>query len=184
MPLSPEEIEAAEFPSAMRGYEMQEVRDFLRTVASDYSAVLEAATAPPPPVDVYELLGEEIAGVLRTAEATAAAMERKLVDEAQARSAQVLADAERAGHEAAEGLREQAHEELVEAQRLAAEVVDAARHEAKDIIRDARREAGNLVAGAVARQEQVQAAENDLIEKLRALDEAVRACSEVLGRGS
>jgi DivIVA domain-containing protein len=48
MPFQPHEIENKRFVIALRGYSTAEVDAFLRAVAADYAAALEAAKAVPP----------------------------------------------------------------------------------------------------------------------------------------
>lgn len=47
MPFAPHEIEHKKFVVALRGYQTDEVDAFLRAVAADYRAALEAAAAAP-----------------------------------------------------------------------------------------------------------------------------------------
>ncbi len=93
--MSPEEIQQREFTQQRRGYDKIEVRDFLNRVAAQVSAAQEtssshevqsAASAAPlsPEDDRFEALGDRIAGLLRSAHESAAAVKENADSEAKA----------------------------------------------------------------------------------------------------
>lgn len=116
--MEPEDIEAREFGTVLRGYDRQEVEDFAREVAEhvrrlqndldEVRAALESAKATPPPAllppapvkapvteapktDVYKQLGEETARILISAEQAG----HQIKEQAKREAAEVLADARR-----------------------------------------------------------------------------------------
>jgi DivIVA domain-containing protein len=117
--LSPEEIINRGFASAFRGVSETEVRNFLRRVADDLSAMrtretelnrqieeLQERLANPPPVteqQLLEALGEETARVLRSAQDAAEDMRKR----AEERAAERVAEAK----EAAERIRQEAEQQ-------------------------------------------------------------------------
>ncbi len=184
MSLSPLEIANKEFLVGLRGYDKEEVRSFLRTVAVAFGNAQEAAEAAPlPPEPEAEAipvaapepepspstagtdwaeLGDEIAAVLRTAHEQAGALRAEA--EAAAASIRQQADADAAA------ARDAATAEA-EAVRAAAE---QDRTEAEGKLAQAQSDALGLVADAQARVDH-------LIEssRQRAQDEANAAVAHL-----
>src|SRR5687768_15765352 len=79
MPFTPEEIETKEFLSVLRGYDKEQVAEFLRALASDVrklsdrlaraeeEAAIAKAEAAEQGKDDYSRLGTEVAEILRHA---------------------------------------------------------------------------------------------------------------------
>ena len=67
MPLHPDEIEHKRFLVAFRGYDRDEVAAFLRAVAADYRALLQALERRPE--EPYELTLRRVATLLAAVEA-------------------------------------------------------------------------------------------------------------------
>jgi DivIVA domain-containing protein len=102
MPFAPHEIENKRFVVALRGYATAEVDAFLRAVAADYAAALQAAASPSDPE-------REAARILEAAqleaEAVYAELDRRAAELAE-REAEVrgrLAELQEALAEAARG---------------------------------------------------------------------------------
>lgn len=176
--LSPELIEAQAFTSGFRGYDPAEVREFLSRVAGEMRALRERAehlesawhsaeerAARPPVLDEDTLMaavGEETATILRAARAAAADMRtragqeaERAIAEAEARGAQIRADAE--GILAREvTAAEEAAVRLVDAAKSeAAEMVDKARTEVDAMRAAAQQEKALTIEGAVATRERI-----------------------------
>jgi DivIVA domain-containing protein len=110
MALTSEEIATKEFLTGLRGYDKDEVRSFLQTVAGEFESAgrgAEAAPAPAAPAagaaagGDWSNLGDEIAAVLRTAHDQAATLRgeaeteaAKLRGDAQSETSKLRADAE------------------------------------------------------------------------------------------
>jgi DivIVA domain-containing protein len=109
MPFAPHEIEHKKFVVALRGYQTDEVDSFLRAVAADYRALLEAARAVPPEAhqpahliaEIERVMGsareqaeQEAAEIRRAAEAEAADIRAAANAEAEAVYAEIARQAE------------------------------------------------------------------------------------------
>ncbi len=161
MSLTPEQIAEKDFLVAMRGYDKEEVRYFLRTVAAAFrsaaqpaepeeivgpDSAAEPATAPAPASSDTDWtnLGEEIAAVLRTA------------------------------HEQASGLRTDAQNEVTNLRQEANDEVTSLRQEAND-------EAAETRSAADAHAEQTRSAADAHAEQTRA--EAEQTSTEAAAAG-
>lgn len=133
---SAEQIRRREFATVRRGYDPDQVRDYLESVATQVAtleqelreaklSVETAAPTPPPPppaapkVDPYDELGKRIAGLIATADLEAI----RLVDEAKTESSRILQEARTDGDRIrtdaqaqAEQVRQRASEALAAAQ--------------------------------------------------------------------
>jgi DivIVA domain-containing protein len=150
VPLTPEEIKAQKFPVALRGYEKEDVDEFLQRVAADYESALAAFASAGDP---YAAVGREVGAVLRSAKQSAQALR----DEA----------AEETGK-----MRREAAEEAVEVRRRAAEEAAATLEGAREKAMTLGREAERLVKSA---KEQARAAREQADEET---DEVRRQASE------
>ena len=116
--ISPDEIETKAFVVSLRGYDRVEVDRWLQEVADEHRKLmtdLEAASQPPSanPADTFDVIGREVAEVLRAAREAAAAMfERALEDIDRAKRA-AMADVA-AAHEARERAIERVRSALVD----------------------------------------------------------------------
>ncbi|CAN5625761.1 hypothetical protein BH10ACT1_BH10ACT1_19430 [soil metagenome] len=179
MSLTPEEIADKEFLVGLRGYDQDEVRSFLRTVADAFGQApvpADGPTAPPPPAPApvaappvgdteWANLGGEIAAVLRTAHEQASTLRADAEKEVQALRQQAEADAAETRSKA------DAHAESARAE------AEQAQAEAKDKLSAAQDEALGLVAGA---QERVA----KMLEssKVRAQQEADASVAHLTGQ--
>ncbi len=154
--LSPEEIVNRGFASAFRGVSETEVRNFLRRIADDLTAMrareadlnrqieeLRERLANPPPVteqQLLEALGEETARVLRSAQDAAEEMRKR----AEERAAERVAEAK----EAADRIRQEAEQQAATrtelAERRAAELELEAQTKSTEQREAAEREATEL----------------------------------------
>ena len=173
LPLLPsaEQIRRREFASVRRGYDPDQVRDYLGGVATQVETLERdlrearlsaetAATAPAPAPsapapDPYEELGKRIAGLVATADQEAI----RLVDEAKTDSSRILQEA-----------RTEADRIRTDAQSHAEEV----RQQAADTLADARTKADAILAGLSERREtlvtQLQSMQTRLLNVAKELD--------------
>jgi DivIVA domain-containing protein len=175
LPLLPsaEQIRRREFASVRRGYDPDQVRDYLGAVATQVetlerdlretrltaetaaTAPAPAPSAPSPAPDPYEELGKRIAGLVATADQEAI----RLVDEAKTDSSRILQEA-----------RTEADRIRTDAQAHAEEV----RQQAADTLADARAKADAVLAGLSERREtlvtQLQSMQTRLLNVAKELD--------------
>ena len=133
--LAPEDLGNQRFSITMRGYDVEEVNDFLATVAESYGAVLamvETLETSQAPSNPYESVGGEVAAVLHSARSAATDLREQaeqdaeelmarareeleratqVRQESEARAAELLADAQQAA-ETAEAQIRSSREEL------------------------------------------------------------------------
>ena len=173
LPLLPsaEQIRRREFASVRRGYDPDQVRDYLTGVATQVETLerelrearltaetTEAAPAPQvaaPTADPYEELGKRIAGLVATADQEAI----RLVDEAKTDSSRILQEA-----------RTEADRIRTDAQSHAEEV----RQQAADALAAAEAKADAILAGMSERREalvtQLQSMQSRLLNVAKELD--------------
>ena len=198
--LSSEEIRNRAFKRATRGVSEAEVRNFLHRVAEELEGArereerlertvreLEQELETPPPVteeQLLESLGEETAGVLRTAQRAAneirskaetlasSAVEeaestaRRLREEADAFVTERREEGERLGLRLREEAEARATELRDEAERAASSIRERAQHEATDVVNRAREEGRDMVQQAKTVRERVL---TDLTRRRRGL---------------
>ena len=189
MPLTPEEIKGRSFALGRRGYEKAEVDGFLRKVAADYEAAIEAIASASDP---FGSLGREVSNVLRTAKESAEKLRRESeaeVKDLRSRAVEEAADMRRRAAEEAAGTLEQARERAVslatEAERHAREVREEsdslarrASEEAEQVRRRAAEEANATLLAATEKAEEIIA---EAQRETRAQREATeRQCDEML----
>jgi DivIVA domain-containing protein len=173
MPFAPHEIEQKKFVVALRGYQTDEVEAFLRAVAADYRAAVEAVQDLPEPAD---------AAVLRDAREQA----ERIVEAAQADARQIRATAHVQANVA---------ELRVAAQNHARELRLAAEAEAEEIRAQAAREAHELRDAAVRESEaayaeitrqaeELRRLETSLWSRMHALEHTVVECRQALSHVS
>jgi DivIVA domain-containing protein len=123
-PMTPEEIQAAEFTVAVRGYSREEVEEFLSALAQDQRTLLEALeNAKREAEQTYLALGDEIGGLLQHAKDVADGMVKKAEEEASRLREEARSSAERSKSEA---------------EQLAARIVQTAKQEADECIAEGR----------------------------------------------
>ena len=170
MAFSPEEIENKEFLTTLRGYDRDEVRAFLKAVASDVRvSQVEAASSPHAPGDAYESLGQELGQMLKVPKESSDQLKRK-------------AEAE------ATGMRRRAEEEsksLREAASNAARrLTEEAEQHAIQVRAAADREAAEKTRGAAERLERLQSAETKLRQRLYTIEMVLHSMRDDLESGS
>jgi DivIVA domain-containing protein len=180
MPFAPHEIENKRFVVALRGYQQDEVEAFLRAVAADYRAVLDAS--PDADADAIRAAARaEAAEMIRTAEATVAELRRALPsrDDAEREAEQIRAAARA---EAAQMIRT-AEATIAELRRALPSREDAER-EAERIREAARADAEQIRASAHAQANvaelrlAAQAHARELREAAEAEAEEIRTAAE------
>jgi DivIVA domain-containing protein len=193
--LSAEEIATRSFSKGVRGYAESEVRGFLKRVSEELSQAhererelgaaldaLEEQLAQPRPLSEQELLdalGEETAGLLRSARAAADDIRRKAEERATQLVEDATADSERMRAEAADILavrtREAEHQVadlMVTAEARANDVTEVATAEAENIVEAARRQGRDMLDEAKSARERVL---GDLIRRRALLREQIEA---------
>lgn len=173
MAMSPEEIAEREFLVGLRGYDKDEVRDFLTVVAEDYRSVLESATAPPDQagaadVDTAAQPGEPEAAAAPpdVAEAIPGAGTGTTSPQDWSRMGEEVAAVLRTAHEQVGALKARGEEEAEERRRAAEAQADLTKVEAEKYGADLR---ANAEAWAESRQSEADA---DREEARRALANA------------
>jgi DivIVA domain-containing protein len=182
--LTPESIQTHSFASGFRGYDPEQVRQYLTQVANEVRSLrerteqLESAwhsaeerAARPPVLDEDTLMaavGEETAAILRTARAAAADMRAKaneqaeqLVAEARARSTNVSGEADAILARATRS-----------AEEAAARVVESARSDGAKMLEKARADADAI--RAAAQQEKTLTIEGATLTRERILEDLSR----------
>ncbi|HWC13971.1 MAG TPA: DivIVA domain-containing protein [Actinomycetota bacterium] len=177
MPITPEEVRNKEFAATLRrGYEKDQVDEFLALLADDYQKALDrAATASDP----FAAMGQQVADVMRTADAAAGELRRRAEEEA--------ANYRKRAADKALGIRKQAQEEAeqilatarAEADKIrsgAIAVADKTKGEAellaRDLLRSAEGEKSRIIGDAVALNERLTAYEQDLRDRVARATEA------------
>jgi DivIVA domain-containing protein len=166
--MTPEEIESREFFVGLRGFDKDEVHQFLAEVAEEQRtllarlelAALEGEGLPTGPRDDFEDLGASVAAILRTAKESAASMQ---VDAEQSAST-LRADAEHYSDERRRSADEYAASARSEADALFAVAAQAAE--------DARAEAERRLADA---DERIRMMEAEAVQRARSAAESVVA---------
>jgi DivIVA domain-containing protein len=165
----PAYIRSREFARVRKGYDPDQVRDFLHQVAAWFddvetdlaSARAESLVRPPrefderPAADPYSLLGERVAEVLRTAEQHAELVRteaeeasQRMLDEARQESLRLRQRAQ----EESEAVRQSAQEQAETTRHTAQDEADRVREEAARALEEARVEAERMVAGLSERR--------------------------------
>lgn len=162
MSLSPDEIEHKNFVVALRGYDKNQVDEFLKAVADEYREVVRAKeralkSAGEGPFDPFEQLGEQVAAIARAA-----------ADGAN----QILAEAERSRS----ALLESARREAAMIREQAVQELEAARAQRDQVIR----EASEVRASAEQEAARVKAAAEEQVVEAARLREQAKADSDVV----
>lgn len=152
--LTPEDIEAASFTVAIRGYDKAEVEAFLADVA-DHVRVLTEASG-----NAYVDLGEEMGELLQHARNSADEMTARAQEEATALRAQVDAEIADKKREADEYVRRSNEDITDEVKRMR----EGAEEQARAIIEDAQRRIVTLQNEEVEARERIRALRMQLLE--------------------
>lgn len=201
MSLTPEEIAEKEFLIGLRGYDKDEVRAFLRTVADAFSeasqepaetpqpaaepepvAPAPVASAPEPAAPAsgtdWASLGEEIAAVLRTAHEQASTLRSEAETEAAALRQQA-ADEALVTRGQADAHAEEARAAAEQERNEAAAKLTAAQDEALNLVADAQVRVDSIMEQTKVKAQQEADAEvaglRDEIQQLIATRDAARA---------
>jgi len=174
--VTPEQIRRREFVTTRRGYDVEQVRDYLDQLAGQVdqmesmlrSARLQAGAAERaetgPRIDPYEKLAERVADVLRTSDREADRIRREAKDEAERILRDARADADRV---------------RLDAQAKA----EHARDEAERALREARTRADRTIAGLSNRRdalvEQLAAMQGRLLGVAQELEAAIERPDDV-----
>ncbi|MBW3594656.1 MAG: DivIVA domain-containing protein, partial [Actinobacteria bacterium] len=165
MPLSPDEIQTKEFEQAMRGYDKDQVRAFLNTVASDYRAALRLGN--------YEAVGEEVGRILQTVNDSAAALRQKATTEAEEILSQAEAEAKSMRDSASDDAAKLKNQAEVEAQGLrehtnqqVKELTEEAERRVVELEAQVRKDTEDRIREANERVESLRQAERDLRGRL------------------
>ena len=128
--LTPEAIEQAEFPTALRGYDKDEVEAYLRRVAAEHRRLLTQSEAPKPSSEKpYQRLGQDVGDLLQQAKDTADRMKQRAEEEA----ARLKEEAKKAVKE----MRDKAKQD-------AQQIKQTADYEAREKLKDAERRLSGL----------------------------------------
>ncbi len=157
--LTPEHIRRREFVTTRRGYDAEQVRDYLEQVAVQVAAMeamlrearLEAETAmraqASPRVDPYEQLARRVGDVIRSADQEAARVKQEAAQDAARTMAEARTEAAR--------IRADAEAET-----------GAAKAEAEAMLRGAREQADKAVAGLSTRRDELVGQLSTMQERL------------------
>jgi DivIVA domain-containing protein len=168
------EIAHKEFTVVLRGYDRDEVDQFLAQVEEALQDLVERADDRPAPGHVAEWMGNEVAAVLAAAEAAAA----KVTSDAEAASEAVRLQAEIDVVEARKGV-ERARADAAKlrdtAEEDAAEIKLKAQEEAERILREARLVAQRVENAAESRREEILADARRGVRDLQEREEEIHA---------
>lgn len=179
--LAPEQIRRREFVTTRRGYDPDQVRDYLEQIASqieDMEAMLREArleaeaalvAGATTKTDPYEELGRRIEGLLRSADQEADRIRREVREETERVLREARADADRI--------------------RLDAQIrADEATQQAERALRDARLRADRTVAGLSSRREelvnQLAVMQERLLGVAKDLEQTIERREEAAGASS
>jgi DivIVA domain-containing protein len=168
MALNEQEIEAYEFAMVRRGYEPDEVRSYLREVATAIRNI---------PGRAYVDVGDRVASVFASADKAAAEITEAAAREADARRLEVDAyviEQRQLGETALRGAEQRAAAMLAEAQRECAELKDAAEREAMQM----RLQATEIEISATAETQRVRAEADEYVSQQTATADRMRAEAE------
>ena len=168
---TPEEIETASFTIGLRGYDKQEVEDYLVAVADHIRLLSDVSRS------AYVDLGEEMGELLQHARDSADEMTRKAQEEATALKAEVDAEATNTRREADE-YRQRAKDDVGEEVKR---IREGAEEQARGIIQDAQRRIVTLQKEDVEARERIRALRLQLLEvtlRLQRFEVAEEAAEE------
>jgi DivIVA domain-containing protein len=179
------EIPHKQFTVVLRGYDRDEVDQFLAQVEEAVQDLAERAADRPSPGHVADWLGGEVAAVLMAAEAAANKVRTEASDAAEMIRAQAESDV-REARATAEAARAEAQRIRDEAEEAAAEMHLKAQEEAERVLREAGLVAERIENAAQARRDEIladaregvrelEAREKEIHERIAALEETFRA---------
>jgi DivIVA domain-containing protein len=157
---SNEGLENTTFSTALRGYDRDEVDEFVRTVAQEVRELHQGRNQK-----MYESLGEEMGTLLQHARDSADEMTRQAQEKAAATRAEGEADAQR--------IRE-------EAEARARELHKEAEQKAAEMRAEAERDASGRLAEATKKVNRLEATEGQARTRIRALHEELASITKEL----
>jgi len=158
--MGPEDIEGRDFFVGLRGYDRDEVHQFLREVAAEHRAVLselEMLRTRQPTADPFEHLGANVAAILRSANETAAMITSTANEDADQIRARAEAAAEQVRRDADE-YAGRVRDEVASETETSRHFIEAARDQADVLRQEGERRASELIAEAEARIPAIEAA--------------------------
>lgn len=171
MPLSPQDIEHKDFLVTLRGYDKDEVKAFLKTLAADYARALDGGADPPSAESAYQAWGQEMADLLQQATKAAERITATATEEA----ALLRAKAENEAARLRETARDAAARVTEEAERHAEKMRADADRYAHDVRTQAESDATQRFADVTKRVERLQATEDSVRTRLGSLEEVLSA---------
>ncbi len=172
MPISPDEIQTKEFDRGTRGYDKDQVRAFLDSVASDYRAALRLGN--------YEAVGEEVGRILQTVNDSASALRSKATSEAEEIMANAEGEAAKVKSQAeveAQGLRDHTNQQIKE-------LIEEAERRVVEMDAKVRKETEARIRAADQRVETLRQAERDLRGRLERAREMLTSIEDQLDSGA
>jgi DivIVA domain-containing protein len=188
--MEPEDIEGRDFFVGLRGYDRDEVNQFLSDVAAELRATraeIEMLRNRPETMDPFEHLGSNVTAILRTANDTAEEILASAKSEAETVHARAEAAAEhvrKEGDAYAARVRDEVSRETDASRRA----IDDARAEAGRIIEEARMRADQLRdeasahASTIAAEAEARVSAIEDAAERAGRERATRAADELLGR--
>lgn len=179
MPITPEDIASKKFSLTRgRGYDRDEVEDYLSRISSEYVAALDSGHEAPS--RMLDRLGQEVAAILRAANESGATLRREAEEEAES--------LRRAAIEEAEALRRQARDDAIaerdKTDKEMRALIEDARRRAQEIRDSADRESKQLLDEAIGRYDRLQAHERELRERVDAMERVLVMLRTEMGAGS
>jgi DivIVA domain-containing protein len=194
MPFAPHEIEKKRFVVALRGYQTDEVEAFLRAVAADYRAALEATSDDSAKSEAIVAEVERVvSATLQQAKDTDA--NKELIAELERLVQSTREQAEREAKE----LRERAQSQIAELRKATmahlqderaaaeaeiAELREAAEREASEIRTAAFREAEGVYAEITRQAEELRRLESALWNRINVMEHTVLECRQAMSHVS
>ncbi len=185
MALSPQDILKKEFSVTLRrGYEKDEVDEFLLEVAKQLEAAQRSSQAA---TDPFAALGDQVGDVLRAANETAAKLRSQTEAEAATirkraadKALEIRREAQREAEEALAKARSEADTAVGQARADAARMREEAERVASELRADAERERQRIIGDAVQLHERLIAHEQDLRDRVSRIDEAMATIKDAL----
>lgn len=178
------EIAHKEFTVVLRGYDRDEVDQFLAQLEEALQDLVERADDRPAPGHVAEWMGNEVAAVLAAAEAAAEKVRADAAADSDAVRLQAETDLVEA-RKAVERARSDADKVRVNAEEEAAEIKLKSQEEAERILREARLVAQRVENAAQSRREEILAdarrGVRDLEDREKEIHARIAALEETFG---
>jgi DivIVA domain-containing protein len=158
--LSPEELESITFSTSLRGYDRDEVDEFLRTLAADLKESQKARADR-----LYENLGEEMGGLLQHARDSA----DQMLQEAEAEARRLREEAQEEARRTREAAAAHARSTKEESEMTAQRTIEDANLRARETRDEAEHDAAVRIEATEARVRKLEETEADVRERIRVL---------------